>query len=959
MLAINMEDVKNVLGMIQTHLIVLGVLLLLGIAAMFACGKLPKAKKYLVRAQAGLAMLLAVAVIVNLICFGPLNSMISLATGGGDIAPETSAAANKLCTEIAEEGIVLLKNDGAALPLANKKVNVFGWSSTNPVYGGTGSGSMSDAYPTVSFLEGLSQAGIEVNSDLTDFYANYRSSRPTIGMFGQDWTIPEPAMSDYDSANIFDSAKAFSDTAIVFIARSGGEGADLPFSITDENSFSESGGMFGASGVRYTDQSDDVAPDKHYLELTNRETAMIERVTSEFDDVIVVINSSNAMELGWLDQYSSIKGALLVPGPGQTGFTALGEILTGAVNPSGKTADTFVYDLTATPTWNNMGAFAYDNVSEFEYEGTSPNFVNYVEGIYVGYRFYETASTEGLIDYGKTVQYPFGYGLSYTTFKQEMGPISESNGTITFDVTVTNTGNTAGKEVVEVYYNPPYVSGGIEKASANLIAFDKTGMLEPGASEEVTISFNTEDMASYDMSGSGRYVLEAGDYIISINSDSHNVIDSQTYTVSSTVDYSAGRSTDQVPAVNQFGYAAGDVTYLSRADGFANYAQATAAPASMSMSNEHKAAFINNGNYDPSKYNNSADVMPTTGAKNGLKLVDLRGVDYDDGKWDQLLDQLTVSEMDNLIALGGYQTTTIDSIGKVRTNDCDGPASINNNFTGKGSIGFPAAVMIASTWNKDLAEAFGSGIGQMADEMQVSGWYAPAMNIHRSAFAGRNFEYYSEDGLLSGIMASKAVIGAKTHGVYAYMKHFALNDQETNRGNMLCTWSNEQAIREIYLKPFEMCVKDAGCQAVMSSYNYIGTRWAGASPELLQNVLRDEWGFVGMVLTDYFGATSYMDADQAIRGGTDFCLIAYDTSTNHVTDSTSATGVLAMRQATKNILYTVVNSRAYAPENLNPGMPGWQKLAIGIDVVLAAAFIGLEYMVFKGYKKRETTESPV
>lgn len=394
------------------------------------------------------------------------------------------------------------------------------------------------------------------------------------------------------------------------------------------------------------------------------------------------------------------------------------------------------------------------------------------------------------------------------------------------------------------------------------------------------------------------------------------------------------------------------MTYLSRADGFANYAEATAAPASYEMSDELKASFINNGNYDPNEYNNADDVMLTTGVSNGLQLVDMRGVDYDDAQWDIFLDQLTINDMDTLIALGGYQTAAVPSIGKVQTYDCDGPASINNNFTGVGSVGFPSAVMIASTWNPDLASEFGRSIGKMADEMNTTGWYAPAMNNHRSAFAGRNFEYYSEDGVLSG-KAAKAIQGAEEFGVYAYMKHFALNDQEANRCDMLCTWADEQSIREIYLKPFEISVKEGGCDAVMSSFNYIGHKWAGACDELLNKVLRDEWGFVGMVLTDYFGVYGYMDADQAIRNGTDFCLVNYDTATNHVTDTTSATSVQAMRQASKNILYTVVNSRAYAEENLNMGMPTWQIVAIAADVVLAAVLIVLEVRTIKGYGRRK------
>ena len=516
-----------------------------------------------------------------------------------------------------------------------------------------------------------------------------------VGMWGQDWTVPEPTVAEYESAGVFDNAKSYSDTAIIVISRSGGEGADLPMSLDPaiEDTFSAEGGMFGASGLRMSEYPEDLDASKHYLEPTTRELAMIKEVTSRFDKVVVVINASNAMELGWIEEYPSIKSVILAPGPGQTGFNALGNILSGKVNPSGRTVDTFVYDLTAIPAYNNIGEFQYTNLSDVSPESygqsVTPNFVNYVEGIYVGYKWYETAAAENAIDYGKTVQFPFGYGLSYTTFQQEMGPISESNGTITFDVTVTNTGDKAGKDVVEVYFNPPYTNGGIEKASANLVALGKTGIIEPGKSETVKISFQVEDMASFDYQGAGAYVLEAGDYVISINSDSHTVIDSETYNVGSTVTYTDGRASDETPAVSQFGYAQGDVTYLSRKDGFANYDDAVAAPSSYEMSAEAKAGFYNHSNYDPAQFNDSNDAVPTTGAKNGLKLVDLRGKDYDDPQWEQLLDQLTVDDMVQLIGIGGYQSVEISSVGKTQQIDCDGPASINNNFTQKASIGFP------------------------------------------------------------------------------------------------------------------------------------------------------------------------------------------------------------------------------------------------------------------------------
>ena len=949
MLSINMDDVINVINSIKGYLIGFGIVAVLLIVAMIACRKMKKSKKYLIRFNAVLGIVLALGVTVNLILVGPMYSMVTLATGGGKVSEENVATATELCEDIADEGIVLLDNAGT-LPLAkNSKLNVFGWASTNPCYGGTGSGALSDAYPTVSLLEGLTNAGFELNTELSDFYTAYRADRPQVGMFAQDWTLPEPEAAQY-SDDLINNAKAFSDTAMIVITRVGGEGADLP---TDVSTVTYDAGH----------SYNDFEPGEHYLQLSKTEENMVDLVCKNFDNVIVVYNGANAMELGWVKDYSQIKSVIWCAGTGQSGFNALGSVLCGDVNPSGRTIDTFVYDLTATPTWNNFGNMLYDNMNEFEADsfGTkvTPAFVNYVENIYVGYKFYETAAAEGLIDYDKTVVYPFGHGLSYTSFTQTLNSVTESDGTITVDVTVTNTGSVSGKDVVEVYYNPPYTNGGIEKASANLIGFAKTSEIAAGASENVQVTFKAEDMASYDAHGKGCYVLEKGDYIISINSDSHNVIDSKTYTVASDIVYNESnpRSSDQTVATNEFDFAEGNVTYLSRADGFANYAEATAAPADYSMPAEAKATFYNNSNYDPNDFNNPDDVAPTTGAKNGIQLADMVGVAYDDEKWDSFLDQLTVADMDSLIALGGYQSVAVSSVGKVQAIDCDGPASINNNFTQQGSIGFPSAVMIAATWNTDLAYSFGESIGKMADDMGVSGWYAPAMNIHRSAFAGRNFEYYSEDGVLSGAIASHAIMGSQDQGVYAFMKHFALNDQETNRCGMLCTWASEQAIREIYLKPFEACVKNADCHAVMSSFNYIGNTYAGNCPELLINVLRNEWGFVGMVLTDYYGVYGYQDADHLIRNGGDFCLVNYDTETNHLTDTTSATALVCARQACKNILYTVANSRAYYPENLNPGMPTWEKVMIGVDVVGVLALIALEILVAKkGYAKRKKEE---
>ena len=557
------------------------------------------------------------------------------------------------------------------------------------------------------------------------------------------------------------------------------------------------------------------------------------------------------------------------------------------------------------------------------------------------------------------VAFPFGYGLSYTSFEQKLNDVTYKDGKVTVDVTVTNTGDKAGKDVVEVYYNPPYTDGGIEKASTNLVAFEKTKELKPGASETVKVEFDDDDMASYDYKDAKAYVLEKGDYDISIQSDSHTVIADQKVTVDDTITYDSDSNThsgDQAVATNQFDDVAGDVTYLSRANHFANYKEATAAPTNFEMSDKAKETFYNNSNYDPTKFDDDSDEMPTTGAKNGLKLADMYGKDYDDADWDKLLDQLTFDDMDNLIANGGYGTQAVKSVGKVQLTDADGPASLNNNFTGVGSIGFPASTAFACTWNKDLAKQFGEMIGDMAHDMHVAGWYAPAMNIHRNAFSGRTFEYFSEDALLSGAIASNQIAGAKEKGVYSFMKHFAMNDQETKRTEMLCTWSNEQAMREIYLKPFEMSVKEGGAQAVMSAFNYIGNTYAGGDAALLKTVLRDEWGFKGFVLTDYFGGYGYQNADQEVRAGND-AMLATTKITNHITDK-SATSVKAMRQAAHNILYTAANSWQYADGEPKVATPVW-KTAMYVAWGVTAVALALEALTIKRYMARRKTVATV
>lgn len=962
MLQINMADVMNVIGSLTPYLIAIGVLFALALIITFAVNKKTVkevATRKIVHSESWLVALVGIVVAVSMMLTGPLSTLLNNATiTKYTLSDATVSKANELAKDVQSEAVTLLKNDDSNLPLSGKKVNVFGWGSTNPVYGGTGSGSMSKQYKTVSLLDGMKQAGLKTNTELSKLYTDYRKDRPEVGMFAQDWTLPEVPAKQYSDKLVSD-AKDFSDDAVVVLTRVGGEGADLP---TDMK----------AKGITYKNNSkdyDDFQKGESFLQLSKTERDMIDLVTSNFKKVTLVYNGANTFQFDFLNDYPQIQSVVWCPPAGQTGFSALGEVLAGETNPSGKTSDTFLKDLTKSVSYNNFGKFEYTNMADkaAKYKGFTgddvtaiPGFVNYSEGIYVGYKFYEAASDEGLINYDDTVAFPFGYGLSYTSFDQKLDSVKYKGGKVTVTATVTNTGDKAGKDVVEAYYNPPYTDGGIEKASKNLAGFEKTKELQPGESQKVTVKFDDDDMASYDYKGAKAYMLEKGDYDISIQSDSHHVIDHKAITVKDTVTYDSDSNThngDKTVATNQFDDVAGDVTYLSRADHFANYKEATAAPTNFKMSDKAKETFYNNSNYDPKKFDKDSDKMPTTGAKNGLKLSDMYGKDYDDADWDKLLDQLTFDDMDNLIANGGYGTQAVKSVGKIQLTDADGPASLNNNFTGVGSIGFPASTAFACTWNKDLAKQFGEMIGDMAHDMHVAGWYAPAMNIHRNAFSGRTFEYFSEDSLLSGVMASSEISGAKSKGVYSFMKHFALNDQETKRTEMLCTWTNEQAMRETYLKPFEMSVKEGGAQAVMSSFNYIGNTYAGADSALLQTVLRGEWGFKGFVLTDYFGGYGYQNADQEVRAGND-SMLATTKITNHITDK-SATSVKAMRQAAHNILYTAANSWQYANGEPKVATPIWKTAMYVAWGVTAVLVIGLEIVAIKRYLNRKKAVATV
>ena len=953
MISVEMEDVLAVLQLCKPYIIGIIAALVIGIVIMIACRRMSRGKRFLIRGEAAIAMVLAVVVCVNMICFGPMSTLIGLATGNGTLSDETNEEAAEVAEEIMEDGIVLLKNE-SLLPLnETKKLNIFGWESINPAYGGAGSGGINDLYDIVSLNQGLENAGFSINQKLVDFYNNYGADDPEMSIQKQSWTLPEPPVDTY-SDELIKSAKEYSDVAVVVLSRKAGEGHnDIPMDVRK------------AAYDNNSDEYDDFPEGEHYLQLSQTERDMVDMVCSNFDNVIVVYNGANQFELGFADEYPQIKSVVWCPGTGNVGFNALGKVFSGEVNPSGKTPDTFIYDMTTAPWWNNAEKTEYTNLADMAVEGMNagtaqvyaPAFTNYVEGIYVGYKYYETAAQEGAIDYDKTVQYPFGYGLSYTEFEQKMGELEEKDGQISVDVEVTNTGDVAGKDVVEVYYKPPYTNGGIEKSSANLIEFEKTNLLQPGESQTVTVTFSIEDMASYDENNAKAYVLEKGDYVISINSDSHTVLDQKTYTADKDVVYKGEnkRASDDTAATNVFEDAKGDVTYLSRADHFANYKEATAEPASAELGEPYVSEYHLNSNFDKTTYLNDEDVMPTTGADNGLTLADMRDADYDDPRWEKLLDQLTVDEMANMIAMAGYQTAAMDSVGKVATLDFDGPAAINNNFTGVGSIGFPIEVVVASTWNKELAQAWGECMGKISQEMGAEGWYAPGMNTHRTAFGARNYEYFSEDGVLAGNMGAKAVEGARNYGVYSYIKHFALYE---GNAKMVSVWSNEQAIREIYLKPFEISVKQGGANAVMVSWSFLGDKWTGESSNLMNTVLRDEWGFRGMALTDFFrnNGHGFMNADAALANGVDAMLSTFNGEENNVANPEHPTSVLQMRNACKNVMYTVVSSWAYDGEHEETGMENWKKAGIGIDIVIALFMAGMEVLIIRGYKKRKNAE---
>ncbi|WP_158370379.1 glycoside hydrolase family 3 protein [Cellulosimicrobium cellulans] len=905
-----------------------------------------------------------------------------------DSIDDVDAAAKELVEEISGAGIVLAKNEGAALPLAaGSSVTMLGRAAADPVFGGSGSGSV-DTNSAVNARQGLENAGFTVNDAVYGAIEAYAAENPR-GFIEMDrpdistYFIGEMPVDGYEAQS--SSFADYSDAAVVYIGRPGGEGGDLTRDMSDWD--------------------DNAEPGQHQLELNKDEKDLVELAKANFDTVVIVVNSSTTIEMGDLQADTGVDAILLAGSPGATGLNAVGSILSGDVNPSGRTSDLWAADFTADPTFVNFGGFLYDNLSVSypvsAVETATSNatvtdeapFVNYAEGIYFGYRYYETAAAEGFLDYDEAVVYPFGYGLSYTDFAWSVTDTQagEVDGTIAVTVDVTNTGTVAGKDVVELYYTAPYTPGGIEKSEVVLGDFAKTGVIEPGASESVTLELPVEDMASYDYADAGAYVLEAGDYAISVRTDSHTVAagtEPITYTVDSDVVYSGEnhRSTDLAEVTNQFDDVSaqfstepedGTIVAMSRADFAGTFP--TAPTGDQLVASDAVAEGFAAWDVDA-----EADAfdgeMPTTGASTELSLIDLRGLPKDDPQWDELLDSLSVGDMTDMLLNGAYQTAAIGSIGKPQTTEPDGPAGfssfINSSING---VAYPSEFLIAQTWDVDLGRAMGEMLGNEAMFKDINGWYAPAANLHRSPFAGRNFEYYSEDPFLSGRMMTSVANGAAEKGVYTTLKHFALNDQETNRvNNGIATWATEQTIREIYLKPFEMAVKNismevpyladdegtietttVGSTAIMSSFNRIGATWAGGSEALMTNVLRGEWGFEGFAISD-FNLYPYMNPNQSISAGTDLTLTFQPSKS--FGDTSSAKAVSDIREATHNILFTVANSNAM--NGLAPGAtvsytpPTWVYIQIGASILVGLLVVAGALLVTRRVLRHRKTAEP-
>lgn len=923
---------------------------------------------------------------------------------GAKVDEEALSEANRrgkeLAIQIGEEGFTLLRNEDNALPLSEDeyKVSVFGrdGSDKNFWYMGIGSG----AGPTagrVTLYDGLEEAGLEVNPTLKAKY-NALPTRTTEYSDGESglnhvtaYELYEPGTAWLQADGVLNDAVQNYPTAIVVIGRGGSEDGDYDKyqTFTDDN------------GKEVTESAARKDTTRKYNQISEQEEELLSVVRQLFDKVIVVINSANVMELGFLEKYN-VDAAINVYYPGNYGSIALGNLLTGKANPSGKTADIFAYDISTAPSYVTAGRKDYCYNARISY-------VDYAEDIYVGYKWYETAYAEGFWKsayaqnqwnyyatagtdggYNEVVQYPFGFGLSYTSFDWTVTDVSFSDGSssdglakdakITFTVYVENVGNVAGQDVVELYCTPPYTDGGVEKSAVTLAAFAKTSKLTPvsegGRGEFVTLEVSLYDLASYDCfdtNGNGfmGYEIEKGTYAFSLRTDSHTVktmSGQNTYSFTVQEDYKyevdpetgntvenrfttytapSGASSDRQehePAIGEktaYSIEGGsEVVYLSRAAFSRTFPVRRV---------RDMTEIAQNSAGDSTPVVHSEDAMPVTGASGTEQVSDIIKVKtdasgnpvantskpildeagnpvldeagnptyqpqyyVDEALFDKLISRLTVNEMFQMIgAASSSSANAASSIGLPGRVYKDGPSGISGTFVGAGgdesATNFPCEVAVAATWNWFLAYQLGLSVGSECVATSTAGWYGPACNLHRDPLGGRNYEYYSEDSYLSGVMCAYTVRGAKEMGIMCWVKHIAANDDEVSRVGKY-TWMTEQTFRETYLLPFRMTVQLGGANAMMAAFNRVGSVRAGSSYALMTEVLREEWGFKGAVITDAYAADRN-DPDECIRAGVD-CLLSWGTSVvTNWDDRTSATAVLAMQQACKNVLISYIDCR--------------------------------------------------
>ncbi len=957
---------------------------------------------------ASLCALCAGLAVGNYVCFGVVGAdFITQGLSGTGVTTgdqESQEKGEKLVKKISEDGTVLLKNENHTLPLditSSNKVNVFGYTSLDNawVYTGVGSGScLPDPEKRLGIIRGLEKAGFEVNKDLE---ASYSKAIPTNDKWFSNnnyGKLIQPDTSFY-TTELINSCKEFSDTAIVVLSRVSGENCG-----DYENPDFQTDYLSGN-----TDYS------RSYLQISQKEEEMLEIVKSNFDKVIVLLNTTNNMVCDFLND-EKIDAALYVGPTGLCGTESVGNLLAGRkittdengeeqetlISPSGHLADTYAYNYTIEPS--------YANKNVRNKSATGGNIV-YQEGIYFGYRWYETADVEGFFSgldhgYDSAVQYPFGYGLSYTDFSWKLkscnyaeNTVLDKDSKVEMVVEVTNVGDYPGKDVVQLYVTSPYTKGGIEKSSVVLADFAKTSLLKPGETQEVTLTLDAYSLASYDCydaneDGFSGYELEKGDYAFRLQTDSHHLkeMDENEFTlkVDEDIHYSKDPTTGY-DVINRFtgedasawvpidGSTVGiNETYLSRSS-FAK----TFKDSQSKLPTETKAIS------EAKNYMTSAmdqEVMPTFGADNGLsltrtadsskstkdQLVKGKGLTYDDElvdelmndldspKWDLLLNQLTVDEATALVERSGFGSDAIASIGKPKTLDFDGPSGFNQNTIKMAEdfsswTSYPCECVVGCTWNEALAYEIGQSVAFEADKSGITGWYAPGVNLHRSNYNGRNYEYYSEDPIISGKLASATIKGAKSGGLYCYLKHFVVSE-EGNNPKGVDTWLTEQALREMYLKPFEIAVK-AGANAIMTAFNCLGPVWCGASYELCTEILRNEWGFEGSIVTDWSSGDNIMNPTRGVRAGNDLWLDPMDTNYAPL-NRKDPTSMYCAKLAVKHNLITYLDTyryaRDYTDENneyqviagiktAGQASSWWIPTLISIDVLFAlgTAFMGL------------------